>query len=104
VLGTWGVVMLGIAGGIVPCWDAIFLLGVAMSKQMAWLALPLVLAFSAGLAATLVAVGIGVVYIKGFSESRWGQGRIIKMLPLLSAALIFGMGLWMTYRSVHRGA
>jgi ABC-type nickel/cobalt efflux system permease component RcnA len=104
VLGTWGIIMLGIAGGIVPCWDAIFLLGVALSKQMAWLALPLVLAFSAGLAATLVAVGIGVVYIKGFSESRWGQGRITRVLPLVSAALIFGMGLWMCYRSVHRGA
>jgi ABC-type nickel/cobalt efflux system permease component RcnA len=100
-VGTWGVIALGLAGGMVPCVDAIILLGFAAGKGLIWLALPLVLAFSAGLAATLVAVGIAVVYIKGFSESRWGQGKVIRALPLVSAAVILGMGLWMCYRSVH---
>lgn len=100
-VGTWGVILLGMVGGMVPCWDAIVILIVALRMQMVSLALPLVLAFSAGLAATLVAVGIGVVYIKGFSESRWGQGRIVKALPLVSATVILGIGLWMCYRVVH---
>lgn len=96
-VGTWGVVMLGLVGGMVPCWDAIAILGIAPGR-----ALPLVLAFSAGLACTLVAVGIGVVYIKGFSESRWGQGKLVRALPLVSAFAIFAVGLWMCLRSVNR--
>jgi ABC-type nickel/cobalt efflux system permease component RcnA len=96
-VGTWGVVMLGLVGGMVPCWDAIAILGIAPGR-----ALPLVLAFSAGLACTLVAVGVGVVYIKGFSESRWGQGKIVRALPLVSAGVIFAVGLWMCLRSVNR--
>jgi ABC-type nickel/cobalt efflux system permease component RcnA len=35
-----GLVMLGISGGIVPCWDAIAMLCVAISAQRLWLALP----------------------------------------------------------------
>jgi ABC-type nickel/cobalt efflux system permease component RcnA len=95
---TWGIILLGLAGGIVPCTDAIILLLLAPQK-----ALPLVLAFSAGLAVMLVAVGIGVVYIKGFAESRWGQGKIIRALPLVSASFITVMGLWMCFHTLHRG-
>jgi ABC-type nickel/cobalt efflux system permease component RcnA len=97
-VGAWGVIVLGLAGGIVPCTDAIILL-LLMPQR----ALPLVLAFSAGLAAMLVAVGIGVVYIKGFAESRWGQGKIVRALPLVSAAFITAMGLWMCFHTLHRG-
>jgi ABC-type nickel/cobalt efflux system permease component RcnA len=101
-VGTWGVIMLGIVGGMVPCPDAIVIVVVASAKHMMSLALPLVLAFSAGLACTLVAVGVGVVYIKGFSESRWGQGKFVRALPLISAVAIFAVGLWMCLRSVNR--
>lgn len=101
-VGTWGVIMLGVVGGMVPCPDAIVIVVVASAKHMMSLALPLVLAFSAGLACTLVAVGIGVVYIKGFSESRWGQGKLVRALPLVSAFAIFAVGLWMCLRSVNR--
>ena len=46
-VGWFGLVILGISGGIVPCWDAILeVLGFAISAQRVWLALPLLLAFS----------------------------------------------------------
>ena len=46
-VGLLSLVILGVSGGIVPCWDAILMLGFAISAQRVWLALPLLLAFSA---------------------------------------------------------
>src|SRR5262245_34057221 len=90
----WNLVVLGVSGGIVPCWDAIALLGLAVATRQLWLGLPLLLAFSAGLAGVLVAVGVAVVKLKGFGASRWGDGRVIRALPLVSAVAITVMGLW----------
>jgi ABC-type nickel/cobalt efflux system permease component RcnA len=97
----WGLFILGISGGIVPCWDAILMLGFAISAQRLWLGVPLLLAFSAGLASVLIVIGIGVVYFKGFATSRWGQGWFVRALPLTSAILVTGMGLWLCYDSLH---
>jgi ABC-type nickel/cobalt efflux system permease component RcnA len=100
-LGWWGLVVLGMSGGIVPCTDAIIMLGFAISAQRLWLGLPLLLAFSAGLASVLIAIGIAVVYMKGFASSRWGESRLFRALPVISAALVTVMGLWLCYASVH---
>ncbi len=48
---------LGLAGGLVPCWDAVGLLVLAASIGRLAAGVGLVLAFSAGMAAVLVAVG-----------------------------------------------
>ncbi len=98
---VWDLIVLGISGGIVPCWDAIAMLAFAISAQRLRLALPLLLAFSAGLAGVLIAIGVAVIYLKGFAGSRWGQGRFIQSLPLASAVVITAMGLWLCYDSVH---
>lgn len=94
-------IMLGIQGGIVPCPEAIVMLGVAVSAQRLWLGLPLLLAFSAGLAGVLVAIGIMVVHAKGFGASRWGESRMFKALPIISAVVVTCLGLWLCYDSVH---
>jgi ABC-type nickel/cobalt efflux system permease component RcnA len=97
-------VLLGMSGGVVPCWDAIALLCLPVSAQRSWLALPLVLAFSAGLAGVLVALGVGVVYARSWAgrglDSPAGQ-RVVRLLPLLSAVLITVMGVWLCYDSLH---
>jgi ABC-type nickel/cobalt efflux system permease component RcnA len=77
------------------------MLGFAIAAQRLWLGLPLLLAFSAGLASVLILIGIGVVYIKGFATARVGQGRLVRALPLISAALVTGLGLWLCYDSLH---
>lgn len=100
-LTSWGLIVLGVSGGIVPCYDAIAMLGLAMAAGQAHLGLPLVLAFSAGLAAVLVVIGILVVRLKTFAQSRWGESRWFRALPLVSAALILVMGLWLCYASLH---
>jgi ABC-type nickel/cobalt efflux system permease component RcnA len=98
----WGsLVLLGMSGGIVPCWDAVAMLVLAVAAQRVYLALPLLLAFSAGLASVLIAIGVGVVYFKGFASSRFGDGRVIRALPLVSAVLVTALGLWLCYDSVH---
>jgi nickel/cobalt exporter len=97
----WGLVALGISGGIVPCWDAIAMLGFAVSAHRVWLALPLLLAFSAGLAGVLIVIGVLVVYAKGFASSHWGESRLFRALPVLSAAMVITLSLWLCYESVH---
>ena len=93
VLGQ--LIVLGVSGGIVPCWDAIAMLGFAIAAQRLWLGVPLLLAFSAGLAGVLVAIGITVVYAHGLVGSRWGESTIWKALPICSALALIGMGLWL---------
>jgi ABC-type nickel/cobalt efflux system permease component RcnA len=100
-VGWWGLVVLGVSGGIIPCWDAILMLGFAISAQRLWLGIPLLLAFSAGLAGVLIAIGIAVVYLKGFASSRWGESRLVRLLPVMSAVLVTCMGLWLCYDSTR---
>lgn len=105
--GLWGLVVLGVSGGIVPCWDAIALLVVAIAKQRLWLGLPLLLAFSAGLAAVLIAIGIGVVCARNVADARWGRTErlapLLKALPLISAVVVMLLGLWLCYDSIQAG-
>jgi ABC-type nickel/cobalt efflux system permease component RcnA len=96
----WDLVLLGISGGIVPCWDAIVLLGLAIATHRLWAGLPLLLAFSAGLAGVLVLIGVLVVKLKGFGGSRWGSGRLTRALPLVSAAIITVIGIWLCVDSI----
>jgi ABC-type nickel/cobalt efflux system permease component RcnA len=100
----WGLVMLGVSGGIVPCWDAILMLGFAISAQRLWLGIPLLLAFSAGLAGVLIIIGIGVVYVKNFASSRWSESRLVRALPFASALLVTCMGFWLCYDSTRTSA
>ena len=99
--GVWGLVVLGISGGIIPCWDAIAMFGFAVTARRLWLALPLLLAFSAGLAGVLIATGILVVRFKGLAAARWENARLIRALPVVSAVLVTVLGLWLCYDSVH---
>ncbi len=92
----WGrLILLGVSGGIVPCWDAIAMLGFAIAAQRLWLGLPLLLAFSAGLAGVLVAIGVAVVYAKGALGARWSDSRLWRLLPLVSATVLVVLGVWL---------
>jgi ABC-type nickel/cobalt efflux system permease component RcnA len=105
--GWWRVVVLGMGGGIIPCWDAIAMLCLPISADRVWLAPWLVLSFSAGLAAVLIALGIGIVCTSRWAGARWGDRQrlqpLIRALPILSALVITGLGLWLCYDSVQDG-
>jgi ABC-type nickel/cobalt efflux system permease component RcnA len=101
--GWRGLVTLGVSGGLVPCWDAVALLLAAVAMNMLAWALPLLLAFSAGLAGVLVLIGILVVRTRALAGARWEHSRLYRSLPLLSAAAVTGLGLWLCYSSVRGG-
>jgi ABC-type nickel/cobalt efflux system permease component RcnA len=97
----WGrLTLLGVAGGIVPCHDAIWLYVWLVGAGLLAFAVPVLLAFSAGLAAVLVAIGIVVVKAKGLAGGRWGESRAFRALPIVSAALVLCVGLWLCYHSL----
>jgi ABC-type nickel/cobalt efflux system permease component RcnA len=98
----WGrLILLGVSGGIVPCWDAIAMLGFTIAAGQLWLGVPLLLAFSAGLAGVLVAIGIAVVYAKGKVGARWADSRLWRILPIVSAAVLVVIGLWLCHDSIQ---
>ena len=100
---SWGVIVLGITGGLVPCWDAVAMLVFAMASGRTWLALPLLIAFSAGLASVLVALGIVVVKSRDSLQKRTGGSdgfeRWTARVAIISALLITGMGVWLCARA-----
>ncbi|MFO0968801.1 MAG: hypothetical protein U0793_24870 [Gemmataceae bacterium] len=99
--GWWALTLLGVSGGLIPCWDAIALLVLAVGMNLFWLALPVLLAFSAGLASVLVLIGIAVVKFRGILGDRWGEGRLVRALPILSAIVVTLMGFWICYEAVN---
>jgi nickel/cobalt exporter len=101
-LGLGGIIILGMNGGLIPCWDAVAILAMVAGSSEFWFALPALLAFSAGLASVLVALGILVVQVRDFAGSKWGQGRIVRALPLLSAVVVMCMGIYLSYASLPR--
>ena len=87
---------LGIGGGIVPCPAALVVLLSAVSLQRIGFGLLLIVAFSIGLAAVLIAVGLLMVYARRFMTRFQGEGQMLtRWLPLASSAFIvfFGVGL-----------
>ncbi len=98
-IGSWGLIVLGVSGGIIPCVDAIAMFGLAVEMQRVWLALPLLLAFSAGLAGVLIAIGLAVVWASGLARARFGEHplfrRAFRALPVVSAVLITCLGIWL---------
>ncbi len=102
-MSWWGLTLLGITGGMIPCWDAVGILFITTGTNQIWLVLPAVLVFSAGLAVVLVAIGIMVVQVPRFVESRMGDGRLLRSLPIASAIIVIGMGFWLCYEGVHGG-
>ena len=102
--GWKGIVVLGIAGGIVPCWDAVAMLLFALSAGLATIAVPLLLAFSTGMAGVLVAVGIAVVKTRDMIKRHGPSGiwleRISKLLPIISAVFVIIIGVLLCSESL----
>jgi len=90
---------LGISGGLLPCPSALVLLLAAVSFQRVGFGIILVTAFSIGMAAVLMAVGLlfvkGSRLISGTTQAAWFS----KYLPIGSALIILSLGLVLTFNS-----
>ena len=99
--GFWGLLSLGISGGIVPCVDALIGLLFAISlNKLAW-GLIILSAFSLGLAAVLVAIGILMVMAKPMIERFTGEGVWLQRLPIFSAAVVILLGAILVFKAIN---
>src|SRR5450756_244174 len=75
-----GLIALGASGGLVPCPSALVLLLTAVSLGRVGLGLTLLVAFSAGLAVVLTAVGLAVLFAKHWlPDSRTlARGKVLR--------------------------
>jgi ABC-type nickel/cobalt efflux system permease component RcnA len=97
---------MGISGGIVPCPEALGIMVIAIGLNRILLGLGLIVSFSFGLAAVLIAIGILLVRSRSFLErfggvsSRWGSA-----LPLASAIIvtILGIGIMVSGLATYLG-
>jgi ABC-type nickel/cobalt efflux system permease component RcnA len=93
---------LGVGGGIVPCPAALVVLLSAVSLGRIGFGLALIAAFSAGLAAVLVGVGLLVLHARRLMARVTGQGVIVtRWLPLTASAVITGLGLVLAVQALQ---
>jgi nickel/cobalt exporter len=102
-LSMKGLVAMGASAGLLPCPSALVVLLGAIAQHQVGLGIVLIVAFSAGLALTLVALGIAVIYASRLG-ARLPSGsriaRIAPVLPAVSAALIVIVGCALTAQAI----
>ena len=92
---------LGVTGGIVPCPAALVVLLSAVALRRVGFGLFLIVAFSAGLAAVLIAIGILMVYAgKLMARYRTDSPLITRWLPLTSSAVIGILGMAIAFQAL----
>ncbi len=90
------VVLFGLSGGLLPCPAAFTALLVCMRLKQPVLGFSLVLAFSVGLAAMLVAVGaVAAIGARQAAKHLPAMPRAAAALPYVSGALIVALGAYM---------
>jgi len=96
---------LGVSGGLVPCPSALVVLIAAISQHRVGLGMLLITAFSLGLAATLTAIGLMVIYggraIRRLRPAQTFFGsRFAGALPAVSASIIVLAGVLIALRAL----
>jgi nickel/cobalt transporter (NicO) family protein len=94
-----GLLGMGAAAGLIPCPSALVVLLAAVSQHEIALGMLLIVAFSLGLAGTLTALGLAVVYARKLVPDR-RLPRVFRALPAVSALLIVGVGCVLTANAV----
>jgi nickel/cobalt exporter len=98
--GRGGLLGVGVAAGLLPCPSALVVLLSAIALHRIGLGLALIVAFSAGLAATITTIGlVAVLARRAFSRMRL-DGRLIRNLPAASAFAIVVVGIGITLRAL----
>ncbi len=94
---------MGASAGLIPCPSALVVLLAAIAQAQVALGLTLIVAFSAGLAATLTALGLAVVWVGGLAGRIRLPPRVrlaATALPAVSAAVIIVVGAVLTAQAV----
>ncbi len=99
--GFWGLLSLGISGGIVPCVDALIGLLIAINLDKLTWGVIILCAFSLGLAAVLVIIGILMVLAKPVIERFTGRGVWLQRLPIISATVVIVLGAVLVFKALN---
>jgi nickel/cobalt exporter len=92
----------GISGGLLPCPSALVVLLAAISLHRVAFGMLLVFAFSLGLAVAITLVGLVAVLAKGMFARFDGRGRLLNVLPAVSALVIVLAGAAMVARALPK--
>ena len=97
--GRGSLLSLGISGGLVPCPEALAVLLISFTINRIALGLLVLVAFSLGLAAVLIAIGIAMV-LAGPALSRLTKdGPLLRVLPVGSAVVVTLLGVVILVRT-----
>jgi nickel/cobalt transporter (NicO) family protein len=99
-LGWRSLTAVGISGGLLPCPSALVVLLAAISLHRVALGLLLIVAFSAGLAISIAGIGLAAILAKRTFGRFDFQGRVLGLLPAISALVIVIAGTAMTVRAL----
>ncbi len=91
---------LGASAGLIPCPSALVVLLGAVAQGQIALGMVLIVAFSLGLAATLVGLGLAVVLAARSISRLRPPGRLVTALPTASALVIVVVGCVLTAQAV----
>ena len=91
-------IALGVTGGLVPCPAALVIMLAAIAFGHVGAGLILLIAFSLGLAAVLMGIGMMVLYAKSWLPDLSASSRhpFLRLVPVLSAIVVMCLGLLMT--------
>ena len=92
----------GVSGGLLPCPSALVVLLAAVSLHRVAFGLLLIVAFSLGLALSITGVGLVAVLAKRVFARAKFDGRVLRALPALSAAVILVAGILMTVHAIPK--
>ena len=95
---TWQIVLFGLTGGLLPCPAAFSILIICLQVKQFTLGFGLVLAFSAGLALTLVATGCVAAWSVRHAEKRFkGFSSLVQKAPYLSSAFLIIVAVYLGF-------
>ncbi|MFE6040583.1 nickel transporter [Streptomyces sp. NPDC056452] len=105
--GLRGVILLGLAGGLVPSPSAVVVLIGAAALGQAWFGFLLVLSYGGGLALTLAGAGFVVVRLRETTARRLvrrPRSRVLalahRMAPIATAAVVLMLGCGLVFRGL----
>lgn len=102
-VGLGRLLTLGVTGGAVPCPSALVVLLAAIAQHRLVFGLALIVAFSAGLAAVLMVIGVLVVRAGAMLDRLGAAGHRAAFVPVASAALVIALGFAIALRSLREG-
>ena len=99
---TGQLILFGLTGGLLPCPSAFAVLMICLQLKQFTLGFAIVLAFSLGLAITLVAVGSAAAFsVRHASKHFKGFGELARKAPYVSSTVMVLIGLWVASHGIR---